>query len=156
MPFHDVHVAAVACCQKQAMVQRDEHQDGARLGVGREVGQRVRLAEPLVPCHAHASGHVHLPLDDVEPHASRRIEVGVDSGEDTDIGERHHQGSAVDRVPDRLALLEDGRIGLIVPASIDRVGPAANVEIVPGQVEVLSVARGAIELDAVDGVPLAA
>src|SRR5262249_47463347 len=134
----------------------DEHQDGARLGVRGDVGQRVGLAEPFIPGRADTSGDIHLALHDVAPQASRHVDVGVEPGQDTNVGERHHQREAVDRVTDRFALLEHRYVGLIVPAAVDRVGASANVEIVLGEIQVLSVVSGAIQLDAVDRVAFAA
>jgi len=57
---------------------------------------------------------------------------------------------------DRLGLLEDRLVGLIVPASIDGIFQPPNVQVMLGQVEMLLVVCDSIQLDAVDGVALAA
>ncbi len=128
------------------MVQRDEHQHGARLGISGDVRQRVRLAEAFIAGRADAAGDVHLPLDGIGPHPLRRVEVVADTGQDADIGERHHQRDAVHRMADRLALFQHRLVGLVVPAAIDGVLEAADVEIVLRQIEMLLVSRRPIEL----------
>src|SRR5262245_45672439 len=57
---------------------------------------------------------------------------------------------------DRLRLLENRLVGLIVPAAADRILEAPDVEIVLREIEVLLVVRDSIQLHAVDRVALAA
>jgi hypothetical protein len=81
------------------------------------------------------------------------VEVGPESGQHPDVGERDHQRHTVDGVTHGLALLEHRLVRLIVPAAIDGGRQAADVEVVLREVEVFLLVRRAIELDAVDRVP---
>ena len=63
---------------------------------------------------------------------------------------------AIHGVSDRFALLQHRLVRLVVPAAVHRALEPADVEIVLGQVEMLLVVRGAVELQAVDRVALSA
>src|SRR5262249_16723021 len=93
--FHHVYVLALAGGEKQRVIEREEHQYWASRGIGGNVRQGVWLAEAFIAGRAGAAGDVHLPLNDISPHALRRIEVVAQTGQDADIGERDHQREAV-------------------------------------------------------------
>ena len=56
----------------------------------------------------------------------------------------------------RLALFQHRLVRLIVPAAPDRVFQPANIQVVFCKIEVFAIVRDAIELDAIDGIALAA
>ena len=85
----------------------------------------------------------------------RGVEVVRDPGQHAHVNERYHQRDAVHGVTNRFALLEYGLVRLIVPASVHRAVQASYVEVVLRQIEMLLVMSHAVQLDAVDRVPLA-
>ena len=137
------------------MVQCDEHQHGARLRVGGNIRQRIRLAKSFVAGRADAAGDVHLPLDDIGPHPACRVDVGRKPRQYAHVNERHHQRRAVHGVTDGFALLQHRFVRLIVPAPVHGVVQPADIEVVLRQIEVLLVVCSAIQLHAVDRVALA-
>ena len=96
-------------------------------------------------------------VDRVGPHALRRRRSTSSRPVSTPTSASETiSDDAVHGVADRFALLEHRLVRLVVPAAVDRVLEAADVEIVLRQIEMLLVVRGAIELHAVDRVALAA
>ena len=85
-----------------------------------------------------------------------RVEVLLAPGQHPHVGQRDHEGGAVHRVTHRLPLVQDGEVGLVVPAPAHRVLTPPDVEVVFGQLEVLRVSRDPVELRAVEGIPLSA
>jgi hypothetical protein len=81
---------------------------GARLGVGRLVGQLVIVAERLLAVPgAHPAGDVESPADEVLPDAVNRPYVGVVAGEGGDVGHAAVLVHGPDGMPDRVVLLGD-------------------------------------------------
>ena len=119
-------------------------------------GKSVRFAESLVPCRPHAACHVHLPLDRIRPHPLRGSDVVAQACQHADVQHRQHQRDAVHRMADRFTLLQHRLVGLVVPAPADRILEPADIEIVFCQIEVLLLVRCAIQLHAVERIPLAA
>ena len=120
-PLHHVDVLGVAVQQEQPVVPVVHADRGAGLVVGGQVRQLVVAAERLADARgADAAGDVELLRDGVAPDRVDGVDIGGVAGERGDVG---HAGIHVHRahgVADRLGLLDDALLRLVVvePAGV--------------------------------------
>ncbi len=114
-PLHHVDVLPIALEQEQALVPVVVADRGAGLVVGLQVRQLVGLAEALEAAgRADAAGQVQLAGNQVLPDPLARLAHFLVARQRGDVSHPRIHVRGADRVADRLGLIDDLRLRLVV------------------------------------------
>ena len=131
--------------QEETVVHVDQADGGARLAVGRHVGQLVVAAEGLAAgCGTDAAGDIEFLLDDVVPDAVYGVQIGGVAGECGHVGHAGIHIGGAHGMAHGLVLLGHGLVGLGVVVAYG--GAPAVVEEELGLVQILPLAGDEVEL----------